>query len=882
MFEHFTEKAVRAVMNGQEEARSCGRDFVSSEEILIGLIVEGTGIASNTLKEFNVSVNDLRREINFIVGKKKAPTPTLDIPFTPATKRMLERSLVIANEFGHGYIATEHLLLGILAEKNGVSTRVLENLNIDLESLKRSTIVAMGFDVEQIKLLDRSNFSETNKQVSQALKDYTISLSQQAKDGLLDPVVGRKEEVDRLINILLRRKKNNAILIGEPGVGKTAVAEALALRVHEKDVPDMLADMQILSLDLSAILAGTKFRGEFEERLKNLLQAFKKSKKFVLVIDEVHTLMGAGAIEGGVDAANMLKPALSRGELQCIGATTNDEYRKHIQKDPALDRRFQPVPVPEPSIAETILILKGLRFRYEQHHKIKISDGALVAAAKLGAQFIADRFLPDKSIDLIDEACARVRVSSTVVPEATKNFRNELENVVFQKDVAVRDQSFEEAALLRARELEIRSQITAFVSILKDPQGNDVIDLEVKESHIADVVAAWTGIPVNKLSKDETARLVNMEEILHERVIGQDVAVGAISKAIRRARVGLKNPNRPIASFIFAGPTGVGKTELAKTLAAFFFGSENSMVRLDMSEYMERHNVSKLIGSPPGYVGFSDGGFLTEKVRRKPYTVVLFDEIEKAHGDVFNLLLQILEDGRLTDSQSRLIDFKNTLIILTSNIGSSAIEKETEEQAKNTLISEMTKKAKYDRLVSVVQDELKRHFRPEFLNRLDEIIVFQQLTQEDVRKIADIMLSQLAKRIKEQAGLNLTIEQPVKEKLAIEGFNPIYGARPLRRVIMNLVEDRLANLFLEKNYSPGTDLSLSLDSNKNIMINVTGFTEPAPVFDDPREQAIVAQVKVRTETKRVTRTTSLLKLKELLDERKERRDREKQEKKAKI
>ena len=875
MFEHFTEKAVRAVMNGQEEARACGREFVSSEEVLIGLVVEGTGIAYRTLDEFGVTEVDLRRELNFLVGRKKSPTLTLDIPFTPSTKRMLERSLVIANEFGHAYIATEHLLLGILSEKNSVATRVLEALDVDIEELQRATIIAMGFDVEQIKLLDQSNAVDNNKQSAQALKDYTVNLSKQAKEGLIDPVIGRKTEVDRVINILLRRKKNNAILIGEPGVGKTAVAEALALRVNSKEVPDMLSDIEILSLDLSAILAGTKFRGEFEERLKNLLQAFKNSKKLVLVIDEVHTLMGAGAVEGGVDAANMLKPVLARGELQCIGATTNEEYRKHIQKDPALDRRFQPVPVPEPSIEETIQILKGLRYRYEQHHNLKITDGALIAAAKLGAQFIADRFLPDKAIDLIDEACARVRVAGIFVPELTKKVRDELQEIIFQKDVAVRDQSFEEAAIYRAKELEVRAQISAFVKIVKDAKGNNLLELEVTDNNIADIVAAWTGIPINKLSKDETAKLMNMEEILHQRVIGQDVAVSAISKAIRRARVGLKNPNRPIASFIFAGPTGVGKTELAKTLASFFFGSEDSMVRLDMSEYMERHNISKLIGSPPGYVGFSDGGFLTEKVRRKPYTVVLFDEVEKAHADVFNLLLQILEDGRLSDSQSRLIDFKNTLIILTSNIGSSAIEKETEEQAKNLSLIDFTNKMKYDRLVSVVNDELKRHFRPEFLNRLDEIIVFQQLTQEDVRKIADIMLDQLTKRIKDQAGLNVTIELPVKEKLSIEGFNPTYGARPLRRVIMNLVEDKLANLFLEKNYPAGTNLTVALDSEKLIVVNVTGFTEPIPVLGDKNEAAITEQVAKRAEATKARRNMTLFKLKELLEERKAKRHSEK-------
>jgi ATP-dependent Clp protease ATP-binding subunit ClpC len=800
---------------------------------------------------------------------------------------MLERSLKIAGDFGQSYVAPEHMLLSIMGKPMvSITFELFQALKINIRDLRKQLISAMGADIESMPSYNDGSYgesdstgrsgessdvenSDTNNYKSQkndsnesnnevvsleSIKEYVLNLSFMASQGNLDPVIGRANEIERVINILLRRKKNNAILIGEPGVGKTSVAEGLALKIMNSDVPDLLLKKEILSLDISLLLAGTKFRGEFEERLKNVLQLIKKSKKIILVIDEVHTLIGAGAAEGGVDAANILKPILTRGELQCIGATTNEEYRKHIQKDPALERRFQPVPVPEPSIDETIQILFGLRHRYEKHHKVKILDAALVAATKLGAQFIADRFLPDKAIDLIDEAGSKVQVKGITLPSAIKLLVDELDEIVWLKETAVRDQLFEEAALYRAREIETDAHMKSIIETVKQYSAFKDIRMNVTEDDIADVVTAWTGIPVNKLSKDETEKLVNMEEILHKRVIGQDVAVSAIAKAIRRARVGLKNPARPIASFIFAGPTGVGKTELAKTLASFFFGSENLMVRLDMSEYMERHNISKLIGSPPGYVGYSEGGILTESIRRKPYSVVLFDEIEKAHPDVFNLLLQILEDGRLTDSQGRLIDFRNTLIILTSNIGSVAIEKETLDQAKNS--SSSTTREKYDRMVSLVQEELKKHFKPEFLNRLDEIIVFQQLTQEDVRRIAEIMLSQLIKRVLEQFGIILTIERPVQDKLSVDGFNPTYGARPLRRVITSSLEDPLANLLLEKNFRAGTHLNVSLTEQNTFSMDVTGFTEPAPVFDS-------VNGKTNSERKPVVKSTRLYKLSSL-------------------
>ena len=883
MFERFTEKGVKSIMIGQEEARRSGRDFVSCEDILVGIILENTSVASTVLDACEINMYQIRREVERIVGKKNLAGPTRDIPFAPNTRLMLERSMKIAGDFGQSYVAPEHMLLGIIAKPMvSITFELFQALKVNVQDLTKKLISAMGADIEKMPSYNDGSYGESsdnegsngndndtdsyskgenndsnNESVSlESIKDYVINLSTLASQGNLDPVIGRANEIERVINILLRRKKNNAILIGEPGVGKTSVAEGLALKIMNSDVPALLIKKEIISLDISLLLAGTKFRGEFEERLKNVLQLIKKSKKIILVIDEVHTLIGAGAAEGGVDAANILKPILTRGELQCIGATTNEEYRKHIQKDPALERRFQPVPIPEPSIDETIQILFGLRHRYEKHHKVKILDSALIAATKLGSQFIADRFLPDKAIDLIDEAGSKVQVKGLKIPPGIQLLVDELEEIIWLKEAAVRDQAFEEAALYRAREIETDAQMKSVLEITKQYSAAKGLRLTVTEDDIADVVTAWTGIPVNKLSKDETEKLVNMEEILHKRVIGQDVAVSAIAKAIRRARVGLKNPARPIASFIFAGPTGVGKTELAKTLASFFFGSENLMVRLDMSEYMERHNISKLLGSPPGYVGYSEGGILTESIRRKPYSVVLFDEIEKAHPDVFNLLLQILEDGRLTDSQGRLIDFRNTLIILTSNIGSVAIEKETLEQSKNISLPASTTREKYDRMVVLVQEELKKHFKPEFLNRLDEIIVFQQLTQEDVRQIAEIMLNQLTKRVLEQFGIILTIEKPVQDKLSVDGFNPTYGARPLRRVITSSLEDPLANLLLEKNFRAGTHLNISLTEQNKFSMDVTGFTDPAPAFDSVNGKA-------NSERPPVEKSTRLYKLSSL-------------------
>jgi ATP-dependent Clp protease ATP-binding subunit ClpC len=821
MFERFTEKAIKVVMLSQEESRRLGHNFVGTEQILLGLIGEGTGVAYKVLRSVNLTLKDARMEVERIIGRGSGFV-AVEIPFTPRAKRVLENSIEESRDLGHGYIGTEHILLALLDEDDGVAWRLFDDLKIDVEKLRADVLMAIGADSSDLNAVALVIGGEDDDR-EYSLEEYTTNITEQAKEGKLDPVVGRAKEIERVIQILVRRKKNNPVLIGEPGVGKTAVAEGLAQRIIQRDVPDILEEKEIVALDIGLLLAGTKYRGEFEDRIKRIMEEVQNSTTIILVIDEIHNLIGAGAAEGAVDAANILKPALARGELQCIGATTIEEYRKHIEKDQALERRFQPVNVPEPSVDETIQILRGLRNRYERHHMLRISDGALVAAAKLGAQFIADRFLPDKAIDLIDEASARVRLSGCGLPKAAKDLDKELRELLQAKDIAIREQDFDEAGHCRDLEMEIRAQITALIQRQEGLNKNQAkYNPTVEEEDIAEIVAAWTGIPVSKVSKSETEKLLKMEEILHGRVVGQDKAVMAISRAIRRARVGLKNPNRPIASFIFSGPTGVGKTELTKALASYFFGSEDTMVRMDMSEYMERHNIAKLIGSPPGYVGFSEGGLLTEAVRRKPYTVVLFDEVEKAHPDVFNLLLQILEDGRLTDAQGRLVDFKNTLLILTSNIGSKVIEKGS-QGGLGFETADDENDSQYDRISSAVNEELKQYFRPEFLNRLDEIIVFSQLNKQNVREIADIMVSQLCDRVLKQ-GLNLEVTDAVKEKLTDEGYNPIYGARPLRRAIMHLLEDNLAGSFLNTEFKKGSNIIVTLDANGEVKINLTEGT----------------------------------------------------------
>jgi ATP-dependent Clp protease ATP-binding subunit ClpC len=808
MFERFTEKAIKVIMLAQEEARRLGHNFVGTEQILLGLIGEGTGVAAKVLKSMGVNLKDARIEVEKIIGRGSGFV-AVEIPFTPRAKRVLELSLEEARQLGHNYIGTEHLLLGLIREGEGVAARVLENLGVDLSKVRTQVIRMLGETAE----VTGGGQPRGNK--TPTLDEFGSNLTQMAADGKLDPVVGRAKEIERVIQILGRRTKNNPVLIGEPGVGKTAIAEGLAQRIANKDVPDILEDKRVVTLDIGLLVAGTKYRGEFEERLKKIMDEIRQAGNVVLVIDEVHTLIGAGAAEGAIDAANILKPALARGELQCIGATTLDEYRKHIERDAALERRFQPVMVGEPSVDETIEILYGLRDRYEQHHKLKISDEALVAAAKLSDRYISDRYLPDKAIDLIDEAGSRVRLINSQLPPAAKELDKELRQILKEKDDAVRAQDFDRAGELRDREMEIKAEIRAIAQSKTNSTRTEGDEPVVTEEDIAHIVASWTGVPVNKLTESESEKLLHMEDTLHQRLIGQEDAVRAVSRAIRRARVGLKNPNRPIASFVFSGPTGVGKTELAKSLASYFFGSEEAMIRLDMSEYMERHTVSKLIGSPPGYVGYNEGGQLTEAVRRRPYTVVLFDEIEKAHPDVFNMLLQILEDGRLTDAKGRTVDFKNTLLILTSNIGSKVIEKSGSGFGFD--VAEDQTEAQYNRIKSLVNEELKQYFRPEFLNRLDEIIVFRQLSKEEVSQISDIMLKEVFGRLTEK-GIILEVTDKFKDRLIQEGYSPSYGARPLRRAIMRLLEDSLAEEILSGRIKDGDTAIVDVDDTGNVVV----------------------------------------------------------------
>ena len=851
MFERFTEKAIKVIMLAQEEARRLGHNFVGTEQILLGLIGEGTGVAAKVLKSMGVNLKDARVEVEKIIGRGSGFV-AVEIPFTPRAKRVLELSLEEARQLGHNYIGTEHLLLGLIREGEGVAARVLENLGVDLAKVRTQVIRMLG---ETAEVASGGGGGGKGSTKTPTLDEFGSNLTQQASDGKLDPVVGRQHEIERVIQILGRRTKNNPVLIGEPGVGKTAIAEGLAQRINSGDVPDILEDKRVLTLDIGLLVAGTKYRGEFEERLKKIMEEIRGAGNVILVIDEVHTLIGAGAAEGAIDAANILKPALARGELQCIGATTLDEYRKHIERDAALERRFQPVQVGEPSVEDTIEILRGLKERYESHHRLTIADEALVAAATLGDRYISDRFLPDKAIDLIDEAGSRVRLMNSKLPPAAKEVDKQLRDIQKQKDEAVREQDFVKAGELRDKEVELRDQIRSILQNRKEdkPAAESteasaeatstetpvaVVDAPVAavtesgpmvtEEDIAQIVASWTGVPVQKLTESESAKLLNMEETLHQRLIGQDEAVKAVSRAIRRARVGLKNPNRPIASFIFSGPTGVGKTELTKSLASYFFGSEEAMIRLDMSEFMERHTVSKLIGSPPGYVGFNEGGQLTEAVRRRPYTVVLFDEIEKAHPDVFNLLLQLLEDGRLTDSKGRTVDFKNTLIIMTSNIGSKVIEK-----GGGGLGFEFAggdaEETNYNRIRSLVNEELKQYFRPEFLNRLDEIIVFRQLSRDEVKEISEIMLKEVFTRMQEK-GITLTVTEAFKERLVDEGYNPSYGARPLRRAVMRLLEDSLAEEFLSGRIGEGDTALVDVDDDKQVVIRKQSTTPSIPEF----------------------------------------------------
>ncbi|MBE9213485.1 ATP-dependent Clp protease ATP-binding subunit [Plectonema cf. radiosum LEGE 06105] len=803
MFEHFTSEAIKVVMLAQEEARRLGHNFVGTEQILLGLLGEETGVAAKVLTDMGVTLRDARREVEKIIGRGSGFVPP-EIPFTPKVKTLFEQSFKEARSLGHNYIGTEHLLLGLTEAGEGVAAKVLQNLDVDLKQLRTAVIRRLG---EVASVGAGVGGGSTRRNQSTTLEEFGRNLTKLAAEGKLDPVVGREKEIERTVQVLGRRTKNNPVLIGEPGVGKTAIAEGLAQRIFNQDVPDILQDKQVISLDMGSIVAGTRFRGDFEERIKKIIQEIRSAGNIIIVIDEIHTLVGAGGMEGGMDAANILKPALARGELQCIGATTLDEYRKHIERDAALERRFQPIKIGEPSVQETVEILQGLRGAYEQHHNLTISDDALVAAAELSDRYISDRFLPDKAIDLVDEAGSRVRLRNSMISE-NRDLKRQIVAAAKQKNEAVKLQDFDRAAELRDKELELEAQ-------LQEAQAGESVNRPVvNEEDIAQIVSSWTGVPVNKLTESESEVLLHLEDTLHQRLIGQEQAVSAVAKAIRRARVGLKNPNRPIASFIFSGPTGVGKTELAKSLASYFFGSEESMIRLDMSEYMERHTVSKLIGSPPGFVGYDEGGQLTEAVRRKPYSVILFDEIEKAHPDIFNMLLQMLDDGHLTDAKGRKVDFKNTLIILTSNIGSRVIEKgggglgfDLENEAE----------ANYNRIKTLVNEELKNYFRPEFLNRLDEIIVFTQLKKDEIKEIAEILLKEVTSRLAEKE-ISLQISESFKNLVVQEGYNPSYGARPLRRAIMNLLEDSLAEAMLSGQIAQGDTAVVDVDDDGKVRV----------------------------------------------------------------
>ena len=762
MFERFTEKAIKVIMLAQEEARRLGHNFVGTEQVLLGLIGEGTGVAAKTLKSMGVNLKDARAEVEKIIGRGSGFV-AVEIPFTPRAKRVLELSWDEARQLGHNYIGTEHLLLGLIREGEGVAARVLENLGVDLNKIRSNVVKMLGESKPQTVSSGSSSSSSSSsggKTKTPSLDEFGRDLTLAAQELRLDPVVGREKEIERVIQILARRTKNNPVLLGEPGVGKTAIAEGLAIRIVNAEVPDILDGKKVIQLDMGLLVAGTKYRGEFEERLKKIMDEIRQAGNIILVIDEMHTLIGAGAAEGAIDAANILKPALSRGEIQVIGATTSDEYRKYVEKDSALERRFQSVVIEEPSLEESIEIIKGLKPKYEEHHKLIISDEAIVAAVQLSSKYITDRFLPDKAIDVIDEASSKVRLKVSNLSPEGKELEKELRAIIKEKEDAIRNQEFEKASQLRDDEADMKDRIREMAQAYREE--HEANKPTVTAENVAEVISTMTGVPVTKLTEGESERLLKLEDTLHQRVIGQHDAVVAISKAIRRARVGLKSPNRPIGSFIFCGPTGVGKTELAKALAEAVFGSEDNMIRVDMSEFMEKHSTAKLIGSPPGYVGYDDGGHLTELIRKKPYSVVLFDEIEKAHPDVFNIMLQILDDGRLTDAKGRHINFKNTIIIMTSNVGASMITT-TSRLGFSTANDES--KDKYEKLKETVTEEMKKAFRPEFLNRIDETIVFAHLTQEEIRQIVDLMLKDLFKRLEERE-LSIEVTDEVKDHLA--------------------------------------------------------------------------------------------------------------------
>ena len=889
MFERFTEGAIKVIMLSQEEARRMGHNFVGTEQLLLGVIGQRHGLGAKALRKMKVSLKQTRKEIEMYIGRGTGFVAS-EIPFTPRAKRVLEMAVNEGKDLGQNFVGTEHILLALLGETDGVAMRTLEKLGLDTRRLRDIILYYIEETQEEILrpltqaeryLLER----ERRGSSTPTLDEFSENITKEAVEGKLDPIIGREKEVNDLIAVLARRRKNNPVLMGESGVGKTAVAEGLAQLILNENVPDFLDGSIILALDLGSVLAGTKYRGEFEERLKRIVEEIQNDSAIIIVIDEIHTLVGAGAAEGAVDAANILKPALARGKLRCIGATTNDEYRKYIERDPALERRFQPVPVEEPSVGTTIEILQGLKPKFEQHHLLTYEKIAIEQAAILADKYIPDRFLPDKAIDVLDESGARVRLENRRLPKGLRTLLTELQNTVKEKEDSMKTHDFPLAQNLFEREVELRTHIRIMKqAILTDElRGFRRKEIDkVIENDVANVVSNWTGIPVNKITGSESERLLQMEKILRQRIIGQTQAVVSVSNAIRRARVGLRNPNRPIASFIFAGPTGVGKTELTKAVSEYMFSNEDSMIRLDMSEYMEKHTVAKLIGSPPGYVGYNEGGQLTEAVRTQPYSVVLFDEVEKAHPDVFNLLLQILDDGRLTDSRGRVIDFTNALIVMTTNLGAKVIERESgikpkdesetsglklfvndnifgdwepdTEAQKDTKIVQKTQK--------LVKNELRQFFRPEFLNRIDEIIVFNHLSKHDIWDISEIMINQLIERLKEK-GITLVITEPVRALLVEEGHDPLYGARPLRRVIMHYLEDQLAERCLSTELQPGTTIIVkrkTLQQLKEEMILTKDIAEVRDILtnaivisnSDKKERKMIINRFFLSETRRET------------------------------
>jgi len=782
LFGRLTERAQRVLAHAQEEAIRLNHNNIGTEHLLLGLVKEPDGIAAKVLAAYNITEDKVVSEVEQLIGHGTDMGGT--IQYTPRAKKVIELSLDEARKLNHNFVGTEHILLGLIRENEGVAARVLANLDLNITKARSQVVKLLGSPEMTGKDANASK-SQNTPTLDELARDLTVI----AKDGTLDPVIGRSAEITRVIEVLSRRTKNNPVLIGEPGVGKTAIVEGLAQAIINNEVPETLKGKRVMSLDMGTVVAGTKYRGEFEERLKKVMEEIHQAGNIILFIDELHTLIGAGGAEGAIDASNILKPALARGELQCIGATTLEEYRKYIEKDAALERRFQPVQVDQPNVEDAIEILKGLRDRYEAHHRIKISDEALVAAVKMSDRYISDRFLPDKAIDLIDEAGSKVRLRNYTTPPSLKELEAELEKVKNEKDAAVHSQEFEQAASLRDKQTQLEKKLEETKKEWQKTQGSN--NTSVTADDIANVVAQWTGIPIAKIAETESQKLLNLEEILHNRVIGQSDAVSSISKAVRRARAGLKDPKRPIGSFIFLGPTGVGKTELAKALAEAMFGEEDAMIRVDMSEFMEKHSVSRMVGSPPGYVGHDDGGQLTEKVRRKPYSVILFDEIEKAHPDVFNILLQVLDDGRLTDSKGRTVDFRNTVIIMTSNVGAQEIK-----DNKFVGFGGQTAAQDYETIRKTMMDELKKQFRPEFLNRIDDIIVFHKLEKDHLKEIVTLMVEGLANRLKEQ-DIHISLTDAAKEKIADEGYDPEYGARPLARAIQKHIEDQLSEELLK-------------------------------------------------------------------------------------